>query len=439
MKIGGFILAMLTLAAVLAMPVRAQQMSSLDRDRALEMLDTVSQDIQKHYYDKTFHGSNWDALVRQAREKINAEKSLNLSISHVAAALVALNDSHTFLLPPPRPYRHDYGFRTEMVGDACYITRVRPGTDAEAKGLKRGDQVLAIDGVQPTRNSLWKIDYTFRILRPQPGLHLALRRPDGREGQADVAAKTRETSRMVDLTTADGGNMWNIVREDENELHMMRARTVELSDAVMVLKLPEFIFNQGEIDHLIGKARKHQALILDLRGNPGGAVDTLKYLVGGMFEDDVKIADRVGRKEMKPEVAKGQGGKAFTGKIVVLVDSESASAAELFARVVQLQKRGLVVGDRSSGSVMEAKRYEHKLGTDTIVPYGISITDSDLIMSDGKSLEHNGVTPDEMVIPTAQDMAEGHDPVLSRAAAILGAKLSPEDAGKLFPFEWPAE
>lgn len=85
---------------------------------------------------------------------------------------------------------------------------------------------------------------------------------------------------------------------------------------------------------------------------------------------------------------------------------------------------------------MEAKRYPGSQGMDTKIFYGFSITEADLIMKDGKSLEHSGVAPDEVVIPTAKDLAAGSDPALAHAAQLAGLTMSPEAAGKMFPFEW---
>ena len=85
---------------------------------------------------------------------------------------------------------------------------------------------------------------------------------------------------------------------------------------------------------------------------------------------------------------------------------------------------------------MEAKGHSRSQGADTKIFYSLSVTDADLIMKDGKSLEHAGVVPDEVVLPAAQDLAKGRDPALSRAAAIAGVSIDPAAAGKLFPFEW---
>src|ERR1700674_594908 len=102
-------------------------------------------------------------------------------------------------------------------------------------------------------------------------------------------------------------------------------------------------------------------------------------MLGNVFLHDLKIADRVGRKELKPQLANARGGNTFTGKIIVLVDSGSASAWELFARVIQLEKRGQVIGDRTSGSVMEAKAHSCSQGADVKIFYSFSVTDADLI------------------------------------------------------------
>ena len=162
----------------------------------------------------------------------------------------------------------------------------------------------------------------------------------------------------------------------------------------------------------------------------------LKRLLGYFFEQDIKVSELKYRKEVKTETAESRGNGGFKGKLIVLIDSRSASASEVFSRVIQLEKRGIVVGDRSAGAVMQSIRHGHRVGLETVSYYGASITNADVIMKDGKSLEHVGVTPDELMLPTAADLAANRDPVLARAAELAGLKLDPDATGKLFPIEW---
>lgn len=445
------VLTLLSACLILASSLAAQQLPKTARESAESMLKSISNDIRKNYYDPQFHGLNWDAIVAATKEKIDSSANFDAALDHIAAAVDALNDSHTFMVPPrtlvndshsyvrnwrslmPRPsVRHSYGFEYEMIGERCFVTDVRSGSDAEKKGLHAGDEILSINGYRPGRETIERARYVFNILRPQLVLRLATLSPGGVKNEVSVDAtihKEPTVSFYEESATA--------IQAYEKEEHLFRPRVAEFGEPLIIIKLPEFFLRPDEVQALVNKARNHKALILDLRGNPGGAEDTLKNFVGGMMDHDVKIADRVMRNDRKQLIAKPLP-NTFGDKLVVLIDSRSMSAAELFSRVMQVEKRGVVVGDQSGGRVMEAKYYGYQL-FGSAIHYGASITMANLIMTDGNSLEHIGVTPDQEMVAAPIALEHGWDPVLSHVAETLGVNISPQEAGKLFPHEWPLE
>jgi carboxyl-terminal processing protease len=400
------------------------------------MLQMMRLDIEKYYYDPSFHGIDLKERFGQADERIKNAKSNGEIFGVIAQALLDFDDSHLFFLPPPRAAKVEYGWQMQAIGDKCYVAAVKPGSDAEAKGLKRGDLILSIDGFTPTREVLWKIQYYYYTLRPKAGMRLIVQSPEGAPRQVDVVAKIQQGKKQLDLASVTSGDIPNLEIEAENEARLNRDRFYE-KENVIIWKMPGFdIYDEQELVHIMERVKKHQALVLDLRGNGGGLVIMLKRLLGYFFEQDIKVSDMKYRKEVKTETAQSRGNGGFKGKLVVLIDNRSASASEIFSRVIQLEKRGIVVGDRSAGAVMQSVRYGHEVGLETVTPYGASITNADVIMKDGKSLEHAGVMPDELLLPTAADLAANRDPVLSHAAELVGLKLDPDAAGKLFPIEW---
>jgi C-terminal processing protease CtpA/Prc len=418
----------LTLARVLA----AQDMSANDTRYVRGMLREAYDTVKKYYYDSTFRGLDLDARYREYDDRLKSPTSLNAGIASVAEFLDRLNDSHTYFLPPPRPFQVDYGYRVDLIGGRAFITGVHSGTDAASK-VKPGDEVLTINGYHIDREGFHKMQYLLDILSPQSRTELVLRH----EGDRDrpVTIDSTMTPKRIVRTFTNGNEIGDLLREQAESARWMRQREVEIGD-VLIWKMPIFFVDNSEIDRLFAAARKHSALILDLRGNQGGLVDALRRMIGSVFDRDVLIAHRVARDGTTSIEAPSRGRSAYSGRLVVLIDSGSASAAELFARVIQLEQRGTVIGDRSSGAVMEARGHPFQLGDDPLKFYVFSVTEADLVMKDSQSLERTGVTPDETLLPSADDLAAGRDPVLARAAALVGVKLDPVAAGKLFPFEW---
>lgn len=403
-----------------------------DRNRGVVMLSLVKDYIKEFYYDPGYHGMDLNIRFKAAEDHIREAANLSQILGIIAQVMVELNDSHTFFIPPSRPVDVDYGWKMQMIGDSCFITVVDSGSDAETQGLNPGDEVLSLDGYRPTRASIWKMEYNYEVLRPQPGKRIVVRTPAGQ--QRELALKAKIEKRSKQINPEEWFNQLSKDQEDEKKL----PRYFDLGENAIVWKLRHFDLTESRIGEMMKRARQHKGLIIDLRGNSGGEVAALQKLLGYFFDHEVTVGEMKRRKDSKPLKAKSHGENEFKGKLAVLVDSNSASAAELFARVIQLEKRGVVIGDRSAGAVMVSNFRPGALGdmsSGNMVFYGASIAVADLIMSDGKTLEHVGIIPDELVLPTAADLAAKRDPVLARGAAILGVELAPEKAGGLFPLE----
>jgi len=289
----------------------------LELEKAHLMLRQTYDEIRKNYYDPTYHGVDLDKAFAQFNTRIDSARSINEAFRVIAAFTISLHDSHVFFQPPPRRNHSTLGFSMEIIGDKCYIIRVRPGTDAAQK-LHVGDQVMALHGFKITPENFHNVEYFVQTLSPAPAETLDLVDAEGKQRQETIQATLRKGKAILDLDSADGAEFWQLVREDEEDEHLSRSRLVESGD-VLIWKLPTFDVPTTDVDSVVGKATKKTTLILDLRGNSGGRVDTLKSLLGHFFDHEIKMGDRVSRKETKAETIKPRS-SYYSGKLVVLVD-----------------------------------------------------------------------------------------------------------------------
>ena len=426
-----FALVVLLLLCVPLLHPQEAPITSIQRSYIGVMLNEIKDDIKHDYYDPKFHGVDLDAQFKQAGEYLKTSATYNQGIGIVAWALKPFNDSHLYLIPPRRPVKITYSYELQMIGSSCYATAIEPGAEAEKAGLKVGDKIVSMDGLIFDRNSFWEVNYLTRILRPQSADQMVVQADTGALTKLSIAAKVKDEQHYVKF----GMEYSDLVREAQTRRRRLNPKAYTLAESVIIWKMHTFLADEKLMDDMLNESAKYPAFILDLRQNGGGAELALLRLLGGMFDHDVNVGERLTRTGRKPLVAKTHGGSPYKGKVIVLVDQRSASASEILARVMQLQKRGIVIGDHTAGSVMEARFHWHPFGRSHDL-YATSISSADLEMSDGQSLERVGVAPDEVLLPTADDLAKGRDPVMAHAVKLAGAEMSPAAAGKLFPVEW---
>ena len=141
--------------------------------------------------------------------------------------------------------------------------------------------------------------------------------------------------------------------------------------------------------------RRDRALVLDVRGNPGGLVDSVDAVAGAFLPEGTLISSGTRRYHFfGPQrfTAHDAAGIRYSGRLVVLVDKDSRSGAESLARALQYYHRATLVGTRTAGKV---------LGVDVEIALEdgglLRVATLDMRAPDGQRLEGHGVTPDLLV------------------------------------------
>jgi C-terminal processing protease CtpA/Prc len=273
---------------------------------------------------------------------------------------------------------------------------------------------------------------TMEDLDPRAAVSMRFQCPDGEMKKLEIGTRRRERERVMESAAPAGRE--RTVGDAIPERSALAARAPHLKligDSVVVWKLPRFDLSAKETGRVMETVGGSRALILDLRDNPGGYITSLLALSGYFFDGDVTLFRSKGRTGEDSVVAHSSG-RPYRGKVVVLIDSRSGSSSEIFARAMQFYGRGVVIGDVSCGSVMEAMYRQHAVGADDVVVYGAVITVAAITLPDGRPLEGRGIVPDEIILPAPRDIALGLDPVMSRATERAGVPLDGWRAGKLF-------
>jgi len=320
------------------------------RKRGFEMLKNIKTHIKRRYYDPKYRGIDLNKRFAEARESIKKMEYNWQIFREIAQLLLEFNDSHTRFYPPRRSTRVDYGFTWQMIGNKCFVTHVKRKSDAEKQGLKPGYLINSIGRYLPTRASLWKINYLITSLDPVKTIPLSVVDLDGKARKFSVKAKfTSLEERKADArkrkkerkekrkNNKDKGKKKTVGKSASSQGSDYRC--MDVSKELIACKLNTFSTEKKQIRAMMKAVSKHNRFILDLRGNRGGLVKIEQYLTGYFFDRRVKIGDFVTRYKKEERFANSVGDKVFQGELIVLIDSRSASAAEVFARTIQIEKR----------------------------------------------------------------------------------------------------
>lgn len=400
----------------------------IERSRAKNIVRLVSSELKKYYHDATMNGLDWETEVKNTEERIDRAMSVGAVYTAIVALVDKLNDSHTNFYPPNRAAYPQYGFRLKGYGDKVLIYKINPKGSAAKAGLQLGDQVAKIQNFPVTRRNYSHMMQFFTTVQPQAHLSMVVMR-DGQEQTLTVDPKIVQMSISNDVISNYNPYEYLVYKEFPiPRSYIFKAN----EEGIGYLYLSEFVFETSPADWAdsIGPMK---GMILDLRDNHGGSVDTLMNFAG-FFVDKKMQMNRVVFKNKMEQMEVKTRRNTFNGPLAIIIDEGSASASEALSRFLQLHReRVTIIGDRSMGALTQSRTYYEEIGTDAaLVPFYLQIGEAKVVFSDSQVVEKVGVSPDVSCVPTPADIKNGADPCLTLATAELRKMMKLEGESKAF-------
>jgi len=228
------------------------------------------------------------------------------------------------------------GITFNIFKDTLLVTTTVAGGPSEKVGLRAGDRIVEVDNKNIAGIGLKNSD-VFDMLRGNKGT------------QVNLKVLRKNEPGLLDFT---------IIR-DKIPINSLDAGYM-LDEATGFIKLNKFSATTTEefttaMKEL--KKQKVQNLILDLRGNGGGYLNSAVEISGQFLENNQLVVYTSGINEPRKDYNAGSAGEFKKGKLVILVDEGSASASEIVAGAVQDWDRGIIIGRRTFGKGLVQKPF----------------------------------------------------------------------------------
>lgn len=412
------------------------QLSAKDRHVILE---NVLAALRKRFYSPEKLNSDWQAAVERRRPAIEAASTADVFEHAMSDLLAELHTSHLgfFHSSARRASSRAALSATYLADDTPYGKRwifqdVHSGGAASIAGIEPGDILLSVDGRQ--------------IAPPEHPVF-----PMGKHTSMEVVAND-ETRRTVSL---------DVARPKGKKLHFIEPTLVEtrqLGEGLGYLKIAMFPGMVGvkvanEISSAIERLGPIEGLVIDLRGNTGGGIGALRVM-SLLTPDQIQVGFALDKRRVpsnlqseksefprfsripsstralwplalrfaptmlakKPIVlqTEGLGGKSFHGRIVLLVDRHTASAAEMIVAFARENSLARVVGEKTAGRLLSATSVKVGHGFRLALPTGAYYTWK------GSILEGTPIEPSELVEFNWRERRPGRDRQLEAATKLLG-------------------